>query len=55
VQNSGRKPESDKSLRRPRRRCENNIKIDVNETICWSVDRIHLAQERDQRGVLVNR
>jgi hypothetical protein len=41
-------------LRRPRRRWEDNIKMDLRE-IGWEVvDWLHLAQDRDQWHALVN-
>ena len=39
---------------RPRRRWEDNIKMDLQEVGCGSVDWIELAQDRDKRRVLVN-
>jgi hypothetical protein len=48
------KPERKRPLRRPRRRWEDMIRIDVRE-IGWSgVEWIQLAQDRDQWQVLVN-
>jgi hypothetical protein len=48
------KAEGKRPLGRPRRRCEDNIKVDLGE-IGWSgMDWIDLAQERDQWKVLVN-
>jgi hypothetical protein len=41
-------------LGKPRCRWEDNIKIDVRETGCSGMDRIHLAQDRDQWRALVN-
>jgi hypothetical protein len=42
------KPEGKRPLERPRRRWENNIKIDLKE-VCWGrVDWIGLAQNRDK-------
>jgi hypothetical protein len=39
---------------KPRRRWEDNIRMDVRE-ICWEgVDWIHLAQNRDQLWAVVN-
>jgi hypothetical protein len=48
------KPEGKKSLGKPRRRWEDNIKIDLRE-IGWSgMDWIDLAQDRGQWRALVN-
>ena len=41
------KPEGKKSLGRPRRRWEDNIKMDLEEVGCGGIDRIELAQGRD--------
>ena len=41
------KPEGKKSLGRPRRRWEDNIKMDLEEVGCGGMDRIELAQGRD--------
>jgi hypothetical protein len=48
------KPEKRRSLGRPRRRCENNIKIYLGEIWFGGVGWIHLAQDRDQWLALVN-
>jgi hypothetical protein len=40
-------------LGRPRRRWENNIKIDLQEVGCGGMDWIELSQDRNRR-VLVN-
>jgi hypothetical protein len=42
------KPEERKPLGRPRRRCEDNIKMDVQEVGWRGMDWIDLAQERDR-------
>jgi hypothetical protein len=48
------KPEGKRPLGRPRRRCVDNIKMDLRE-IAWDfVDWIELAQDRDQWRALVN-
>jgi hypothetical protein len=48
------KPNGKRSVGRPRRRWEDNIKLDLRE-IGWSdVYLVHVAQERDQWRVLVN-
>jgi len=41
------KPEGKKALGRPRRRWEDNIKIDLQEVGCGGRDWIELAQYRD--------
>jgi len=43
----GVKPEGQKSLGKPRRRCGNNIKTDLKEIGKIGVDCIHLHQDRD--------
>jgi hypothetical protein len=48
------KPERKKSLGRPRRRWEGNIKIDFREIEWVCMDWIDLAQDRDQWRTLVN-
>jgi hypothetical protein len=48
------KPEGKKPLRRPRRRWEDNIKMDVDEVGCGGMDWIELAQDRDRCRALVN-
>jgi hypothetical protein len=42
------KPEGKRSYGRPRRRCENNIIMDLKETGWEGVDWIYLAEDRDQ-------
>jgi hypothetical protein len=49
-----RKPEGRKPLRIPRRRWEDNIRLDLREIMWEDVDWIYLAQDRDQWRVLVN-
>jgi hypothetical protein len=49
-----RKPEGKRPLVRPRRRWEDNISMDIRETRWEGVDRIHLAQDREQWWALVN-
>jgi len=49
------KPEGKRPLGRPRRRWENNIKIDLQEVGCGGMDWIELAQDRDRWRALVNR
>ena len=48
------KPEGKRPLGRPRRRWEDNIKMDLQEVECGGVDWIELAQERDRWRALVN-
>ena len=47
------KPEGKRQLRRPRRRWENNIKMDLRE-VEGDGDWMELAQDRDRWLVLVN-
>jgi hypothetical protein len=49
-----RKPEGKRSLRRPRRRWEDNIKMDFQEVVSRGVDWIKLAQDMDRWRALVN-
>jgi len=42
------KPEGKKPLGRPRRRWEDNIKMDLQEAGCGGMDWIELAQDRDR-------
>jgi hypothetical protein len=48
------KPEGKRPLGRPRRRCVDNVKMDVREIGWGAMDWIHLAQLRDQFSALVN-
>jgi hypothetical protein len=48
------RPEGRRPLGRPRRRWEDNIKMDLRETGFGDVYWIHLAQDRDRRRALVN-
>jgi len=48
------KPEGKRSLGRPRRRCVDNIRIDLQEVGCGYVDCIGLAQDRDRWRKLVS-
>jgi len=48
------KPEGKRPLRRPRRRWEDNIKMDLQEVGGGGMDGIQLAQDRDRWRALVN-
>jgi hypothetical protein len=48
------KPEGKSPLGRIRSRWEDNIKIDLQEVGCRSMDWIQMAQDRDRRRALVN-
>jgi hypothetical protein len=48
------KPEGRRLLGRPRRRWEDNIKMDFQEVRCGDIDWIELAQDRDRWRALVN-
>jgi hypothetical protein len=48
------KPEGKRPLGRPRRRWEDNIRIDVQEVGCGDMDWIGLAQDRDRWRAIVN-
>jgi len=48
------KPEGKRPLGRPRRRWEDNIKMNLQEVGCGGVDWIELSQDRDRRRALVN-
>jgi len=47
------KPEGKRTLGRPRRRWEDNIKMDLHEVGCGGMDWIKLAQDRDRGRALV--
>jgi hypothetical protein len=49
-----RKPEGKRRLGRPRRRWEDNIKMDLQEVACVVMDCIELAQDRESWRALVN-
>ena len=49
-----RKPEGNRPLGRPRRRWEDNNKMDLQEVGCGSMDWIELAEDRDRWRALVN-
>jgi len=48
------KPEGKRQLGKPRRRWEDNIKMDLQEAVCGGMDWIDLAQDRDRWRELVN-
>jgi hypothetical protein len=48
------KPEVKRLLGRPRRRWEDNIRMDLQEVGCGSMDWIELVQDRDRWRALVN-
>jgi hypothetical protein len=48
------KPEGKKSLGRPRRTWEDDIKADLQEVGCGDMDWTELAQDRDRWRALVN-
>ena len=49
-----RKAEERRPLGRPRRRWEDNIRMDLREAGCGCVDWMELAQDRDRWGALVS-
>jgi len=48
------KPETKRLLEKPRRRWEDNIKMDFQEVRCGGMDCIEMAQDRDREWALVN-
>ena len=48
------KPKGKRRLGRPRRRWDDNIKIDLQELGCVGMDWIELTQDRDRWRALVN-
>jgi hypothetical protein len=48
------KPEGKRPLGRPRRRWEDNIKMDLQEVGCEGMDWIELAQDGDRWRAIVN-
>ena len=51
---SVRKHERNRTLRRPRRNWEDNIKMDLQEVGCGGMDWIDVARDRDRWWALVN-
>jgi hypothetical protein len=49
-----RKPEGKRPLGRPRRRWEDNSKMDLKEVGCRGMEWVDLAQDRDRWLALVN-
>jgi hypothetical protein len=47
------KPVGKRPLRRPRRRWQDNIKMDLQQEVCGCMDCIRLAQDRDRWWALV--
>ena len=48
------KPEGKRPLGIPRRRCVDNIRMDLQEVACEYMDWIELAQDRDRWRMLVS-
>ena len=48
------KPEGRRQVGRPRRRCVDNIKMDLQQVECGYMDWIGLAQDRDRWRTLVS-
>ena len=48
MQSFSGKPEGERPLGRPRRRWEDNIKIDLGEVGCYPGEWMGLAEDRDQ-------
>ena len=48
------KPEGKRPLGRPRRRWEDNIKMDLREVGCGGMDWLELAKDRDRWWALVS-
>jgi hypothetical protein len=54
LQGFGGETEGKRPLGRPRRRWEDNIKIDLQEVACEGMNWIELAQDRDRWRAVVN-
>jgi len=48
------KPEGKRPLERPRRRWNDNLKVDLEQVGCGDMDWIELARDRDRWRALVN-
>jgi len=48
------KPERKRPLGRPRRRWEDNVKMDIKEVACGGMDWIELAHDRDRWRAVMN-
>jgi hypothetical protein len=48
------KPEGKRPMGRPRRRWEDNIKMDLQEVGCGGMDWIELAQDRERWRAILN-
>jgi len=48
------KPDGKRPLVRPRRRWEDNIKMDLQELVCGNMDWIDLTQDKDRWRAVVN-
>ena len=48
------KPEGKRPLGRPRRKCVDNIRMNLLEVGCWYMGMIGLAQDRDSWRTLVS-
>ena len=47
-------PEGKGPLGRPRHRWEGNIRLDLQQVVCWGMDWMELAQDRDRWRELVS-
>jgi hypothetical protein len=48
------KPEGKRPIARPRSIWEDNIEMDLQKVVCWGMNSIELAQDKDRRRALVN-
>jgi len=48
------KAERNRPLGGPRSKWEGNIKLDLQEVVCWAMEWIELAQDRDRWRAVVN-